>query len=84
MRIRGFIPKTNIHTYKSYAYLVGILLVRSYDRAERIHKAMLCRGFTGRYYTLSRFSVRTGDLVYLTVMLAAILGLVMLQWKATI
>ena len=84
MRIRGFIPKTNIHTYKSYAYLVGILLVRSYDRAERIHKAMLCRGFTGRYYTLSRFSVKTGDLVYLTVMLAAILGLVMLQWRVTI
>ncbi|MBW2339169.1 MAG: cobalt ECF transporter T component CbiQ [Deltaproteobacteria bacterium] len=84
MRIRGFIPKTNIHTYKSYAYLVGILLVRSYDRAERIHKAMLCRGFTGRYYTLSRFSVRTRDLVYLTVMLAAILGLVMLQWRVTI
>jgi cobalt/nickel transport system permease protein len=84
MRIRGFVPRTNIHTYRSYAYLVGVLLIRSYDRAERIYKAMLCRGFTGRYYTLSRFSVQTGDLVYLTVMLAAILGLVILQWTVTI
>ena len=82
MRIRCFIPRTNLHTYRSYAYLVGMLLVRSYDRAERIHKAMLCRGFNGRYYTLSRFSVKKGDILYLSVMLAAILGLVILQWKA--
>jgi cobalt/nickel transport system permease protein len=82
MRIRGFMPRTNIHTYKSYAYLVGMLLVRSYDRAERIHKAMLCRGFTGKYYTLSRFSVKIGDIFYLSVMVAIVLGLVILQWIA--
>jgi cobalt/nickel transport system permease protein len=61
---------------------VGMLLVRSYDRAERIHKAMICRGFNGKYHTLSRFSVKMGDILYLSVMLAAILGLVILQWKA--
>ena len=82
MRIRGFVPRTNIHTYRSYAYLVGMLLVRSYDRAERIHKAMLCRGFSGKYYTLSRSSIKIGDILYLSLMLAAILGLAFLQWKA--
>ncbi len=82
MKMRGFIPRTNLHTYRSYAYLVGMLLVRSYDRAERIHKAMICRGFNGKYHTLSRFSVKMGDILYLSVMLAAILGLVILQWKA--
>jgi cobalt/nickel transport system permease protein len=82
MRIRGFMPRTNIHTYRSYAYLVGMLLVRSYDRAERIHRAMLCRGFSGKYYTLSRFSINIGDILYLSLMLAAILGLVFLQWRA--
>lgn len=82
MKIRGFIPRTNLHTYKSYAYLVGMLLVKSYDRAERVYSAMLCRGFRGRYYTLSQFSVKMGDILYLSVMLAAILGLVLLQWSA--
>jgi len=81
MKIRGFIPRTNLHTYKSYAYLVGMLLVKSYDRAERVYKAMLCRGFTGKYYTLSQFSVKKGDIVYLALMWAAILGLVILQWS---
>jgi cobalt/nickel transport system permease protein len=84
MKIRGFTPRTNNHTYKTYAYLLGALLVRSYDRAERIHKAMLCRGFTGRYYTSTPFSVKTRDLVYLSVMLTIIFGLVFLQWSTTI
>jgi len=84
MKIRGFTPRTNNHTYKTYAYLLGALLVRSYDRAERIHKAMLCRGFTGRYYTSTPFSVKTRDLVYLSVMLTIIFVLVFLQWSTTI
>ncbi|MFW6181760.1 MAG: cobalt ECF transporter T component CbiQ, partial [Spirochaetota bacterium] len=35
MRARGFSPGTNLHTYKSYAYLIGMLLVRSFERSER-------------------------------------------------
>lgn len=84
MKIRGFTPRTNNHTYKTYAYLLGALLVRSYDRAERIHKAMLCRGFTGRYYASTPFSVKARDLLYLSVMLTIIFGLVFLQWSTTI
>ena len=80
MKIRAFRPGTNIHTYRSYAYLVGMLLVKSYDRAESIHKAMLCRGFNGTYYTLSQFSIKPGDIFYLLFMLATILGLITLQW----
>lgn len=30
-----------------YALMLGQLLLRTYDRATRIHQAMLCRGFTG-------------------------------------
>ncbi len=81
MKIRGFMPRTNIHTYRSYAYLVGMLLVKSYDRAERIHKAMLLRGFHGKYYTLSRFSITTADIIYLSLMLFVIFGLVVFQWR---
>ena len=84
MKIRGFIPRTNLHTYRSYAYLVGMLLVRSYDRAERIYTAMLCRGFHGKYYSLKRFTIKKGDILYLSLMLGAILGLIVLQWKAIV
>ena len=83
MKIRGFLPRTNIHTYKSYAHLVGMLLVRSYDRAERIHKAMRCRGFNKKYYSLKQFSLKKEDIIYLSVMLAVMSGLALLQWIIT-
>ena len=83
MRVRGFVPRTNMHTYKSYAYLVGMLLVRSYDRAERIHKAMLCRGFNRKYYSLTQFSLKMKDIFCLSLMSAVILGLAVLQWIVT-
>lgn len=70
MRARGFAPKTDKHTYRSYAWLVGMLLVKSWDRAERVMEAMSCRGFHGRFYTLTKFSTRLGDVAFLGICLA--------------
>jgi cobalt/nickel transport system permease protein len=36
----------------SYTSLIGHLLLRTWDRAERIHMAMLARGFTGEFHTV--------------------------------
>lgn len=64
MAARGFHPGTNRHTYRSYAWLVGMLLVKSWDRAERVYAAMCCRGFKGRFYTLSEFHAGTRDVLF--------------------
>ncbi len=55
IKIRGFRPRTSLHSYKTYAYLIGMLFVRASTRAERVHQAMLCRGFRGRFYSLDIF-----------------------------
>jgi cobalt/nickel transport system permease protein len=55
MRIRAFRPGTNLHSYQSYAYLVGMLFVHASARADRVSKAMKCRGFNGRFHSLRRF-----------------------------
>lgn len=47
MRLRGFQPSLSGLTIRSYAYAVGMVLVRSADRAERIGQAMTLRGFSG-------------------------------------
>jgi cobalt/nickel transport system permease protein len=80
MKIRGFRPGTNMHTYRTFAYLVGMLLVRSSDRADRVHSAMLCRGFRGNLYSLSAFSLRACDVISLILMLVLILALGVLEW----
>lgn len=56
MGVRGFRPRVNRHTYRSYGYLAGMMLVRSLDRSERIVAAMKCRGFRGRFYLLDHFA----------------------------
>jgi cobalt/nickel transport system permease protein len=55
MKVRGFRPAMNRHTYRTYSYLVGMLLVKSFDRSERIFSAMKCRGFDGHFYVLDHF-----------------------------
>lgn len=55
MKVRGFRPGLNGHTLKTYANLVAVLLIRSFDRSERIVAAMKCRGFRGRFYVLEHF-----------------------------
>jgi cobalt/nickel transport system permease protein len=83
VKVRGFKAGTNIHTYKTFAYLVGMLLVRSAERAERVHKAMLCRGFRGRFYSLEAFSFTAIDILWVGIMSAFVLVLGVLEWMKT-
>ncbi|MDQ1239167.1 MAG: cobalt/nickel transport system permease protein [Thermodesulfobacteriota bacterium] len=64
MKMRGFRPRTDMHTYRSYAYLVGMLLVRSFDRAQRILQAMKCRGFAGKFYILHHYEMKRSDYAF--------------------
>ncbi len=80
MLIRGFVPTTSIHTYRSYAYLVGMLLVKSSDRAKRVHNAMLCRGFNGKFYSLARFSITKTDIAAFSFMLILIVLMGVVEW----
>jgi len=76
MIIRSFRPGTNMHTYKSYAYLVGMLIVSSYERSQRIYNAMLCRGFTGKFPVIDHFRLRKGDFAFGVLMNAVTLLLI--------
>ncbi|MBI9084584.1 MAG: cobalt ECF transporter T component CbiQ [Desulfobacterales bacterium] len=78
--IRGFRPKTNLHTYKTYAYLIGMLFVRAADRAERVFRAMRCRGFNGSFHALRQVSPNRTNWAYGTAMTAAIAALIALEW----
>jgi cobalt/nickel transport system permease protein len=81
MKIRGFQPRTNLHTYRSYAYLAAMLLVRSYDRADRVFQAMLCRGFHGIFYSLRTFSWHRPDGIFALAAMLALGLLLYLEWQ---
>lgn len=52
-KMRGFQPDTSFHSYKTFAHLAGMLLVRSHLRAGRVYNAMVLRGFDGRFNLLT-------------------------------
>lgn len=68
--MRCFVPATNIHTYRTYGYLFGMTLVRSWNRATRVHQAMLLRGFNGRLIPLEQRTVASNDIIFLVIGLA--------------
>jgi len=80
MKVRAFRPRMNRHTYRAYGHLVGMLLVRSFDRAERIVAAMKCRGFRGRFYLLDHFHYTWCDLPFAVLSLAVLGGLLWAEW----
>jgi cobalt/nickel transport system permease protein len=49
----------------TYASMIGHLLLRTMDRAQRIHLAMLCRGFGGEIHYAPPSRIRLCDLLYL-------------------
>lgn len=73
-RLRGFVPATDMRTYRCYAAMVGMVLVKSFDRSQRVYQAMLLRGFTGTFPSLTRFSPGRGDCVFVMAILAVLGG----------
>ncbi|VAW84095.1 Transmembrane component NikQ of energizing module of nickel ECF transporter [hydrothermal vent metagenome] len=62
MKARGFVKKANRATLTILGNFVGTLLVRSFERTERIYKAMLSKGYQGELHTLVVFQSKTSDL----------------------
>lgn len=79
MKIRGFRPGTNWHTYRSFGYLVGMMLVRAIERSERILGAMKCRGFSGRMLLLQDFALTLRDIAFAACLALLCVGLLILE-----
>jgi len=78
-KVRCFRPATSLHTYRTFAHLVAMVFIKSFERGKRVHEAMLLRGFTGRFHTLQELQFCARD-VYLGLALsAAALGLLLLD-----
>lgn len=81
-RLRGFVPATDRRTYRTYAALIAMVLVRSYDRSQRVYQAMLLRGFTGVFPSLDRFEAHKRDMVFLCCVIALAVAAARIEWLA--
>ena len=79
MKCRVFQPRNSLHTYKSIGYLVGMLLIRSFERSERILMAMKCRGFNGQFHLLKEFTLTKRDVTFSMLAVLFMLMVLMLE-----
>jgi cobalt/nickel transport system permease protein len=79
MKARGFRARGTLHTWRSLGWLFGMLLVRSFERSERILDAMKCRGFQGRYHLIDNPVLRPSDGWFALAMGSALILLVLIE-----
>ncbi|MCP3876460.1 MAG: cobalt ECF transporter T component CbiQ [Desulfobacteraceae bacterium] len=78
-KFRGFVARTNLHSYKTFAYLAGMLFVRASLRAQRVHQAMLCRGFNQKFHSLDVYPPNRLNSIFLLGMVVTSLSLIILE-----
>ncbi|MCC8189337.1 MAG: cobalt ECF transporter T component CbiQ [Planctomycetes bacterium] len=74
--LRGFVPRTSLHTYRTFGNMLGLTFINAIDRSHRIYEAMLLRGFDGTFHTVTELRSRRRDRIFLLVFflfLAAVL-----------
>ncbi len=76
MRVRGFVPGTDIATMNAVGNFLGMLFVRSFERTQRVFDAMLCRGYDGRFPSYASFAATRKD--WAKAVLWGMLGLLLL------
>jgi cobalt/nickel transport system permease protein len=86
MRIRGFQANFSMHVLKSLANLCGMLLVRGFERAERVYAAMLCRGYHGKFYVEGTLGIKAIDYYFVFFVLGwgALITVANIKWKTLI
>jgi cobalt/nickel transport system permease protein len=80
LRVRGFRNRPTKQAYRTVGHLAGTLLLRGYERAERVGHAMTCRGYHGRFHALTQFQTRTGDIAFFVLLAGLSIGLTALDW----
>jgi cobalt/nickel transport system permease protein len=80
LRVRGYRNRMNLHSYRTIGVVMGTLLVRGWERGERVGHAMRCRGYDGRFRSLSEFRTTAADLLMFFSVAVGAVGIGVLDW----
>ncbi|MBF0254209.1 MAG: cobalt ECF transporter T component CbiQ [Candidatus Omnitrophica bacterium] len=75
MRARAFVARFDLRTWRVTGWWIGMLFVRSYERSQRVYRALVLRGFREDFPLVRHFGWRRADTVLVTVMIMALGGL---------
>jgi len=75
MQAKGYRFRFNRHGLSMTGNLIGMLLIKSYERAERVYQAMISKGYTGKPISFSSFKITGTDCLFCSVAIIAASGI---------
>ena len=80
-KLRSFTPKCSLHSYKTIASLLAILILRSFDQSQRAYDALRLRGFNGVFFGNPPFHLKKIDVLFLVLFFLLLLVIASVQVK---
>ena len=62
--------------FRTMGYMVGVLFIRTYERAERIYSAMIIRGFSGEALSVKRCRFSYMDILFMVGIIVSLVCIV--------
>ncbi len=62
--------------FRVVGYMVGVLFIRTFERAERIYSAMILRGFSGEMRSIKRFRFSSLDFLFIAGIIVSLVFIV--------
>lgn len=80
MKARGFVKRPNKYTINVLGGFIGTLLVRSFERTDRVYKAMLSKGYQGELHSLVEFNSTPKDSIKAGLVVVLAIALLIIDW----
>lgn len=66
MASKGFRPALSMRTFSSVANLLGMLLIKSYERGEEVYRSMVAKGYTGKPMIITKNKMYAKDYAFVS------------------
>ena len=72
MAAKGFRPKLSLRMFSSISNMLGMLLIKSFERGDDVYKSMIAKGYTGKPAILTENNIKAADYICMALVLITV------------
>ena len=69
MASKGFRPKISLRMFSSISNMLGMLLIKSFERGDEVYRSMVAKGYTGKPAILTENNMKAVDYICIALVL---------------
>ncbi|MDL2261731.1 cobalt ECF transporter T component CbiQ [Methanimicrococcus sp. OttesenSCG-928-J09] len=66
MAAKGFRPKLSMRMFSSIANMLGMLLIKSFERGDEVYRSMIAKGYTGKPTIITENKMYAKDYIFVS------------------